>query len=452
MTVARKSELHSGVNGQAIRSYDRAVTEFAAQRPFLAHVHEALRHDAHMTAAHALSGIAHALIGRNHGTAIARAAVSSTRSALAAAGGGTPHERALSLALEAASFGRFKRAAFHLEQHLETNPTDLLAIKLAHALRFMTGQPHNMLRTTAAVLQSWDKSMSGYGFVLGCRAFALEETGNLTEAEACGRRAVAFQPDDAWGLHAVAHVLEMSGRTDEGRSWLEAAQCQFRACGVFGQHLVWHLALFHLSDGDRDHALSLYDAAIRPSRDGDFRDIANAVSLLWRLEQEGVDVGHRWDGLHEIAHERRLDCTYAFASLHYLLALIAAGDRTAARECVEAMRKRSRGDADDQSPVFARVGADLGEALLSAPRSGNLERLAQGLPELGGSRAQQDVFLRSLLMLALRDNDTGTLQALSAVRLQQRTEDRFQRLVTRRTNTTRRTTFVTTLAEMDHHP
>ncbi len=452
MTVARQSGLHSGVNGQAIRSYDRAVTEFAAQRPFLAHVQEALRHDAHMTAAHGLYGIAHALIGRNHGTAIARAAVTSTRSALAATGGGTPHERALSLALEAAAFGRFKRAAFHLEQHIEAHPTDLLAIKLAHALRFMTGQPDEMLRTTAKVLPSWDKSMSGYGFVLGCRAFALEETGNLAEAEACGRRAVAFQPDDAWGLHAVAHVLEMSGRTDEGRSWLEAAHGQFRACGVFGQHLVWHLALFHLSGGDRDQALSLYDAAIKPSRDGDFRDIANAVSLLWRLEQEGIDVGHRWDGLHEIAHERRLDCTYAFASLHYLLALIAAGDRTAARECVEAMRKRSRGDADDQSPVFARVGAALGEALLTGPHGNDLERLAHGLPALGGSRAQQDVFLRSLLMLALRDNDTSTLHALSAMRLQQRVEDRFQGLILRRANATRRTTIAMMPIEMEQHP
>ncbi len=452
MTVARRLQLHTGMNGPAIRAYDIAVMEFAAQRPFMAHVQEALKNDGDMTAAHALSGIAHALIGRQHGMAVSRSTLSKTRAVLAKAGGGTSHEQALAHAHEAAADGRFKRAASHLEQHLETHPTDLLAIKLAHALRFMTGQPDSMLRTTAAVLPSWDKSMRGYGFVLGCRAFALEETGNLTEAEACGRRAVSFQPDDAWGLHAVAHVLEMSGRTHEGRGWLEAAQGRFDACGVFGQHLVWHLALFHLSDGDRDGALSLYDSAIKPTRDGDFRDVANAVSLLWRLEQEGVDVGNRWDGLHEIAHERRLDCTYAFASLHYLLALIATGDRVGARECVEAMRKRSRGTGDDQAPVFARVGAALGDVLLSSQHRNDLEALARGLPDLGGSRAQQDVFLRSLLLLAQRHNDVDTLHALSAIRFQQRAEDRFQRLIMRRASAARRTAIATAKFQMEQHP
>lgn len=452
MTATSHAKLHTGVNEAAVRAYDTAVTEFAAQRPFMAQLQAALNSDADMTAAHALFGIAHALIGRHHGMVISRSSVPTTQAALAKAGGGTAHERALAHAHEAAAGGHFKRAARHLEQHLETQPTDLLAIKLAHALRFMTGQPRSMLRTTATVLPSWDKSMPGYGFVLGCRAFALEETGNLTEAEACGRRAVAFQPDDAWGLHAVAHVLEMSGRTHEGRAWLEAAHGRFSACGAFGQHLVWHLALFHLSEGDRDGALALYDSAIMPSRDGDFRDVANAVSLLWRLEQEGVDVGQRWDGLHAIAHERRLDCTYAFASLHYLLALIATGDRTAAQECVEAMRTRSRGNSDDQSPVFARVGAALGEALLTCGCRNDLEALALGLPDLGGSRAQQDVFLRSLLLLAQRHNDVGTLHALCAIRFQQRAEDRFQRLITRRASATRRTTIAAKALEMEQYP
>jgi tetratricopeptide (TPR) repeat protein len=435
MIVDKFSGCHSKVHPAALQAHEQAVREFAAHRPFMPHLQEALRIEPSLPAARALFGITHALIGRAHGMATARASLPTTRSALVSAGGGTSHERALAGAHVAAAAGRLKSAAFHLEQHLQTHPADLLALKLSHALRFMTGQPGNMLRTTAALLPSWSASMPGYGFVLGCRAFALEETGNLREAETAGRQAVACQPDDVWGLHAVAHVLEMGGRTREGRKWLGAQRLRWGDCGAFGQHLLWHLALFHLSDGDSERALALFDEGIQPARDGDFRDVANAVSLLWRLEQEGVDVGHRWRGLHELAHERRLDCTYAFASLHYLMALLAAGDEPAARECIAAMRKRSRGNGNDQAPVLALAGVALAEALLAAtvpgPNTAELGRLARELPQLGGSRAQQDVFLRSLMMMAARSNDTAALSALSALRREQRVVDRFQLAVSR---------------------
>lgn len=430
MVTDRYSAQHSTNCPVALQIYEEAVRDFAAHKPFLPKLHKALLLAPGMPAALALEGFANALMGRAIGLMTARRASISTNNAIAAAGGGTPHERVLAGALEAAATGRWKRAAFHLEQHLIDHPHDLLAIKLAHALRFMTGQPELMSRTTAAVMPSWSASMPGYGFVLGCRAFALEETGELAGAEKLGRLAVSYEPDDVWGLHAVAHVMEMAGRTREGRIWLSAARLRWGACGSFGQHLLWHLALFNLSDGDSDGALALYDAGLRPARNGDFRDFANAVSLLWRLQQEGIDVGERWDGLHEIARDRRLDCTYAFASLHYMLALIASDDELGARECLAQMRQRSRGDGNDQAPVLARIGVPLGEALLGAfalpDQKGVLARLARELPLLGGSRAQQDVFLRSLMMMSCAAGDKAALADVAAIRGAQRADDRFQ--------------------------
>jgi tetratricopeptide (TPR) repeat protein len=424
------SAQHSACSPAALELYEGAVRDFAGHKPFLSHLQAALKLEPDMPAALALGGLANALMGRAQGMLAARAASVSTNAALNAVGGGTPHERVLARALEVASAGRWKRAAHHLEQHLRDHPGHLLAIKLAHALRFMTGEVAQMLRTTAAVMPSWSSSTPGYGFVLGCRAFALEETGEFAEAETAGRTAVAHEPDDVWGLHAVAHVMEMSGRTREGRAWLVAARPRWGTCGSFGQHLLWHLALFHLSEGDSDGALALYDAGLQPAREGDFRDFANAASLLWRLQHEGIDVGSRWDGLHEIAHERRRDCTYALASLHYLMALIASGDDQAARECMDQMRQCSRGDGNDQASVLACIGVPLAEVLLSAfgrgDRPRELGRLAGDLPRLGGSRAQQDVFLRTLMTLASAAGDMTAFAALAAIRRKQREEDRFQ--------------------------
>ncbi|WP_204324926.1 hypothetical protein, partial [Stenotrophomonas maltophilia] len=106
----------------------------------------------------------------------------------------------------------------------------------------------------------------------------------------------------------------------------------------------------------------------------EFRDTANAVSFLWRLRQEGVDGGDRWRELADIARRHRRDTTLVFASLHYLLALVAAGDLSSARDVALALRSRA-GAAQggkvlggtvhgDQSHVAAAVGADLAQVLL----------------------------------------------------------------------------------------
>jgi uncharacterized protein YoaH (UPF0181 family) len=432
---------HATSSTTAVAAQQRAVRAFAAHRPFQDELQSALAADPHLPAAHGMFGLAHALSGRACAMAVARSSSQLLRAALVTADGGTPHERALSAALEDAAAGRFAAAAASLEAHLVHAPKDVLALKFAHALRFMTGDAQHMLHTTAGVLPSWSRDDPGFGFVLGCRAFALEETGDLASAEVIGRQAVASEAEDVWGLHAVAHVMEMSGRTGEGKSWLEPARARWGVNGAFGQHLLWHLALFHLAEGASDRALALYDDGMLPARNGDFRDVANAVSLLWRLEQEGTDVGHRWNELHVIAHERRRDCTNVFGSLHYLMALLAVSDHAGADDVLAAMRLASQQTGVHQTQVLMRVGIRLGDAIAASMRAGRmvtgLSTLARHLPCLGGSHAQRDVFLRTLMTIAADAGDIATLAATSALRCEQRAHDRFQTLVSRRLKSAR---------------
>jgi hypothetical protein len=194
----------------------------------------------------------------------------------------------------------------------------------------------------------------------------------------------------------------------------------------------------HLETGDYDAVLAVYDDEIRPTQTDDFRDMANAVSMLWRLEQEGVDAGDRWQGLYEIARRRRTDTTYIFASLHYLLALIAAGDLTSAEELLDALRKR-KADGCDQARVARYIGLHFAEGLIRAPgqcaKTGPcLIEMARRLPSLGGSNAQRDVFLRSLMAIAARTQDYPSLRAIAALRREFRHEDRFHRAIMARTD------------------
>src|SRR5688500_13972773 len=141
----------------------------------------------------------------------------------------------------------------------------------------------------------------------------------------------------------AAHEQVAEGATAALSTWLGTLHC-------------W------LETRDHERALRLYDEEVRPRPTDDVRDVANAVSLLWRLEQEGVAVGARWGELSEIALRRRRDTTLAFAALHNLLTLVAVGEIEAAWELVDAM-SRTAGD-DDQGEVMDAVAIELGTTVL----------------------------------------------------------------------------------------
>jgi len=171
--------------------------------------------------------------------------------------------------------------------------------------------------------------------------------------------------------------------------------------------------------------LRLYDQEVRPTPTDDFRDMANAVSLLWRLQRLGVDVGGRWADLAEIARKRRADTTLVFASLHSLIALVALGDRPAAAELVMALQIRAQGSGDQ-----ARIAADLGLPLARViagmgGERGALHRLATALPQIGGSNAQRDLFVLALAEAASRRGDAPALRAIRGARSRLKAEDRL---------------------------
>ena len=233
------------------------------------------------------------------------------------------------------------RAAHRLDTALRAHPSDAVLMKLVHSIRFLLGDAPGMRCSIEAVLGAFDDTHPAFGYLQGCYAFALEETGDYAAAERTGRRALEITPDDVWGLHAVAHVLDMTGRSDEGRAWLEERTEAWSHCNNFRYHVWWHLALMYLDRGDIGKVLALYDQEIRADHSDDFRDVANGASLLMRLELEGVNVGGRWEELARIAETRIDDACNVFADLHYLLSLN-GGERRRAAETLVAPRAAQR--------------------------------------------------------------------------------------------------------------
>lgn len=430
MLTDRFGGRHSSADAGAVAAFEDAVLGIVAHRPTVTPaLQRAVAADPGFIAAHALKGLAAMILAREELLDPARSALAEAQAAQAAHGGGTAGERALIAVLAEAVDGRLIAAADLVDQHVASEPCDLLAIKLGHALRFMQGDAAGMLATTTSALRSWGTSMPGYGYLQGCHAFGLEECGQLRAAELAGHIALEYEPADAWALHAVSHVHETQGRNEQGVDWLESTRPVWSRCNNLSFHMAWHLALLHVEQQRDGRALAIYDAEVRPQPTDDFRDMANAVSLLWRLRQEGVEVGHRWDELREIARRRREDTTLMFASLHYLMALVATGESAAAHELVGAIAARGLGGHGDQARVAAQVGLGLAKAILGiadrrAGRMG-LDQLARATPQLGGSHIQRDVFVRTLALLAADQGDRVAVARILAQRTLIGREDRF---------------------------
>jgi len=281
----------------------------------------------------AIRGVSCLLLGRAEMVEIARQAYAA---ALAGAPA-TMREIAFVHALGDWLSGSPTSAAARIEVVLALNPRDALAMKMIQAIHFMMGRPQAMRASVEGVLDAWGDHPAR-GDLLGCHAFTLEETGEYARAERTGRQGVDLAPDDAWGLHAVAHVFDMTGRARAGLDWLTGREGSWAHCNNFRFHVWWHRALMHLDLGEHDTALALYDADIRAEKTDDYRDISNGASLLARLELEGVDVGNRWEELADLSERRATDGCLAFADLHYMLALCGGERDSAAAAMIARMR------------------------------------------------------------------------------------------------------------------
>ncbi|MEM1387167.1 MAG: tetratricopeptide repeat protein [Pseudomonadota bacterium] len=356
--------------------------------------------------AHAARGLFSLMMGRRELVSVAHEANAAAQRTLAL-GGATERERLWCEALQDWLTGHPSTAVARMERALRLNPADTISMKVSQGIRFIHGDSIGMLRSVEAVMAAHDTDHPLRGYAYGCRAFALEETGNYTEAERSGLAALQAADDDAWGLHAVAHVYDMTNRPDQGIALIDQNNPAWSHCNNFRFHVWWHKALLILDQGDYAQVLDLYDTQIRSDKTDDYRDFSNASSLLLRLQLEGVDVGTRWNELADLAESRTTDGCLVFADLHYMLAL--AGDnRHDAAARLTARVARDAQAPGELAPIMGEPGVSAARGLAAFGEGrydlafAHLRAAQPKFQNMGGSHAQRDIFERVTIEAGLR--------------------------------------------------
>ena len=394
-------------NSEVLSSWDKTLHGFMSHAAFTGiALGETLEQDNGFALAQSCKGLFSLLLGRRELDDVAmeaflKAKESDQQNPV------TQRERHFINALGAWLDGKPTQSIAEMEAVLAVSPHDALAMKLSHAIRFMLGDLRGMRSSIENVLHAYG-GHKAEGYLHGCYAFTLEETGEYALAEARGRKALEIAPDDAWGLHAITHVFDMTARAKEGLEWIEGKEAAWEHCNNFRYHVWWHIALMHLELGNYDKVLELYDEDIRKDKTDDYRDISNATSVLLRLEFEGIDVGNRWEELVELASSRTTDNCVAFADLHYMMALCKSPDEAVATKLLTSMQSAETRHHGELVKPIVHPGVEAANGL-EAFRDHNFklayESLAKARPQLqdiGGSHAQRDIFERLAIESALR--------------------------------------------------
>jgi hypothetical protein len=310
-----------------------------------------------------------------------------------------------------------------MDRHLMHYPFDLLAHQGAALVDGFLGRFHWVRDRSARALPLWSKDMPGYGTMLAFHGFGLEEAGDYARAEDISRAAAELEPLSFWPHHTVAHVMEMTGRPEDGLGWMAAREALWSTPSHVNQvHIWWHKALFHVELGQYDAALALHDGPMRATQRRLGVSLTNASALLWRLDLLGCDIGDRWRDLAALWDGHADGKCLVFTDIHAAMAELRSGQEALVERRLTAMRETAAGDAD-AAGLYRTVGIPVVEALSAFHRGAYDEAITQLLQtrcdlwQIGGSHAQRDVIDWTLAEAAVRAGQRDVALALAHERL-----------------------------------
>ena len=313
-----------------------------------------------------------------------------------------------------------------LDRHLMSYPFDLIAHQAAALADGFLGRFEFVRDRAARALPLWSKDQPGYGTMLAFHGFGLEEAGDYDRAEDESREAAALEPLSFWPHHTVAHVMEMTGRPEDGLGWMAARESRWAGADHLNEvHIWWHKALFHLELGQYEAALALYDGPLCATQRPVALSLTNASALLWRLDLIGCDVGDRWRDLAPLWQGRADGQCLAFADIHAAMAELRSGQEALFSERLAAMRRTAVSDAE-AAALYRDVALPIVEGFRLFHRGAYGAALDALLPvrfdlwRIGGSHAQRDVVAWTTAEAAIRAGRRDVAIALANERLSAR--------------------------------
>ena len=167
--------------------------------------------------------------------------------------------------------GNWTAAAVAMHLHNVQYPRDLVALQAGHLMDFFRASARDLRDRIARALPRWSAVHARVQH--RARHVRLRSGGERRLRAGRGRRPRGNRRRTLrlLGHHAVAHVMEMQGRAQDGIGWMVAREPYWAGDdNFFKVHNWWHRALCHLDLGQADECFACTTApsggAAAPSR------------------------------------------------------------------------------------------------------------------------------------------------------------------------------------------
>ena len=191
--------------------------------------------------------------------------------------------------------------------------------------------------------------------------------------------------------------------------------------GLMHCHLSWHVAIFALATGRHDLAWQVYRNAVHPGGawGPPLNVVTDTVSFLWRAELAGQPRHPElWRDVRDYRNTHFPRSAIAFVDVHAAAALVASGDASALAILAEDLRERVATATLPAGAVVPLIADGL-EAYGAGQWELAANQLDKALPEtvrIGGSRAQRDLILNTLVAACIKSGRNAQAQELLAQR------------------------------------
>ena len=202
--------------------------------------------------------------------------------------------------------------------------------------------------------------------------------------------------------HGRAHAYYELGSTAEGEKFLDLWLPGYEEAGSLFPHLCWHLAIFALRNGGTEKAVELFDRRFRPSlgKQPPFFTIVDTAAFNWRCLLRNVP---RSSGdareVAAFAGQHFPQGAGGFANVHIAYAYAAAGDINSLKKHITRVASFARAVVHPSAEVVHLICKGIGSHAEGRFDEAihDLEKALPDLPRIGGSHAQRDGVMETLV-------------------------------------------------------
>jgi len=215
-----------------------------------------------------------------------------------------------------------------------------------------------------------------------------------------------FSTGEQGNIHVTAHRMLDAGENELGHQLLGAWLDGHTGSGSEWTHLQWHMAVFDLSLGNWNAALARFQGQILPVVANSFEALTDAPALLCRLSlAASTPAALPWKPVHLRALASMKKPRSPFVEIHNLLALAGARDFG---NLDRWLQKRQVSACSETEKIVFRIAIALRSFIAGSYEAAatTFESVIPYLSEIGGSRAQNDLF-RQLRDSARRQSVTS---------------------------------------------